>query len=325
MVGRRQREQAELAAIVRERLAHLLAEQRPRGRTDPASGPPRPAVSPPAQSALAYADDDDFDSLIGGMPAGEQDSVRPLVDPIVEVREPGHTSDPAGADQAGFDQEVRIPRRLFSRTHLMIVAGLLVMGLMAAGWAVLRAKPVALATPVASAPADGATTVPTAGAPTVATPSPVPTMIKIHVAGAVKKPGVFSLPDGARVDDALTAAGGLTGDADPGDLNLAQVLGDGQQVLVGTKKDPAGEVRDDSGSTGSSNQPGETGGSGQQLDLNSATAVQLETLPGVGPVTAGKIMAWREDKGRFSRVEELQEVDGIGPKTYAEISPHVRV
>jgi competence protein ComEA len=61
------------------------------------------------------------------------------------------------------------------------------------------------------------------------------------------------------------------------------------------------------------------------LDLNMATAQELDTLPGVGPVTAAKIISWREEHGRFSRVEELQEVDGIGPKTYAELAPHVRV
>jgi competence protein ComEA len=67
---------------------------------------------------------------------------------------------------------------------------------------------------------------------------------------------------------------------------------------------------------------GEPGG---QIDLNSATASQLDTLPGVGPVTAERIIAWRTEHRRFSRVEELQEVDGIGPKTYAQIAPHVRV
>jgi competence protein ComEA len=130
------------------------------------------------------------------------------------------------------------------------------------------------------------------------------------------------------VQDALDAAGGLTGKADPGELNLAQAVTDGQQIVVGTKRKPAGEVRD--GSTGgSAGSPtaggGGSGGPGQPVDLNSATLTQLEELPGVGPVMAGKIVAWRTENGRFSRIEELQEIDGVGPKTYAKLAPLCRV
>lgn len=148
--------------------------------------------------------------------------------------------------------------------------------------------------------------------------------------GAVRRPGVVELAAGSRVSDAIAAAGGLRGDAAPGELNLAQVLVDGQQVLIGTKRDPAGEVRGSGGPAGSTGSGGSAGpgGSGEAaavVDLNAATAAQLDELPGVGPVTAGSILAWREQHGRFSRIEELQEIDGIGPKTYAQIAPHVRV
>ena len=149
----------------------------------------------------------------------------------------------------------------------------------------------------------------------------------VHVLGAVRSPGLVTLPAQARVQDAVDAAGGFTRRADPGELNLAQPLQDGQQVLIGTTGHPEGEVRSTSGAGGGSS-AGTAPGSpsaGAVLDLNQADAPQLEELPGVGPVTAGAIVAWRTEHGRFGRIEELQEVDGIGPKTYAQIAPHVRV
>jgi len=132
------------------------------------------------------------------------------------------------------------------------------------------------------------------------------------------------LPDSSRVQDAIDAAGGLTHQADPDELNLAQRLSDGQQVLIGTARHPAGEVREQPGST--SGAGGATGPAAKgALDLNRASQSQLEELPEIGPVTAQAILAWRQEHGRFTRIEELQEVDGIGPKTYAQLAPHVRV
>ena len=149
----------------------------------------------------------------------------------------------------------------------------------------------------------------------------------VHVLGAVRKPGLVTLAAGSRVQDAIAAAGGLTAKADPGELNLAQAVTDGQQIVVGTKNKPAGEVRNGTagGSSGGSGSGSGTGGPGQPVDLNTASQSELEELPGVGPVMAGKILAWRTENGRFSRVEELQEIDGVGPKTYAKLAPLCRV
>jgi competence protein ComEA len=209
-----------------------------------------------------------------------------------------------------------------------VVSALLVIGLLCAGWSIMRARPVAMAsTPVAvpSVASPGATSKvrPPPASGTAAPP------ILVHVLGAVRHPGVVTLSSRSRVRDAIAAAGGLTGHAAPGDLNLAQVLEDGQQVVIGTARKPSGEVRTSAGSvssgTGEAGAGSQAGGSADVVNLNSANQSQLEGLPGVGPVTAAKIVAWRTEHHRFSRVEELQEVDGIGPKTYADIAPHARV
>ena len=223
------------------------------------------------------------------------------------------------------------PPRRFTRWHVGVIAAVLVVGLVWGGWSWLRARPEAVAAPpveTVSAPASSAPG-PSAGAPSgSATPAAQPELV-VHVLGAVRQPGLVRLPAGARVQDAIKAAGGLERDADPDELNLAQPLEDGVQVVVGTRSRPAGEVRTSGGggrgTTGTSGSGGAKPGAGATVDLNRATVDQLDTLPGVGPVTAQKILDWREQRGRFTRVDELQEVDGIGPKTYARLAPQVRV
>jgi competence protein ComEA len=244
---------------------------------------------------------------------------------------------PPGPPTAGalgsVDELPPAPR--FRRLHVGVVAALLLAALLWSGWSLLRARPVALATPPtvvvsAGASAPFPSTGPRPSATAAAEPSPNPTpvgRVVVHVLGAVRRPGLVTLPGVARVQDAIDAAGGLTSRADPEDLNLAQLLQDGQQVVIGTSTHPDGEVRSGGGgATGNGSGAAGSGPSvGDVVDLNQADETQLEELPGVGPVTAGAIVAWRTEHGRFSRVDELQEVDGIGPKTYARIAPHVRV
>lgn len=165
-------------------------------------------------------------------------------------------------------------------------------------------------------------------------------VLVVHVIGQVHEPGVVELPPGSRVIDAVRAAGGVTDEADPASLNLAWPVVDGEQVWVGAPgEEPpaglhAGAPGAGSGGALSGGAPGgpagdQTGAGGGQggllVDLNLASQGELEELPGIGPVTAGNILAWREQHGRFTAVEELMEVSGIGEKTFEQLRPHVTI
>ena len=139
--------------------------------------------------------------------------------------------------------------------------------------------------------------------------------VVVHVAGAVRDPGVYRLPAGARVDDAVGRAGGATRRADLGGLNLAAKLEDGRQVLV-PERAPRGGVAAAGAGTAA---PAE----GQPLNLNTATLEQLDTLSGIGPLTAQKILDFREENGGFGSIEELGEIPGIGEKRLASLREEV--
>lgn len=158
------------------------------------------------------------------------------------------------------------------------------------------------------------------------TPSPDPeATLVVHVAGAVEQPGVVELDAGARVIDALEAAGGGLADADLDRLNLAAKLVDGQRVLVQRIGDPA--VPD---ATATGGQPGTGADPGPEgaitlVNLNSATSIELEELPGIGPVLAEAIITERSRRGGFRSVNELRDVRGIGEKRFADLVDLVTV
>jgi competence protein ComEA len=161
--------------------------------------------------------------------------------------------------------------------------------------------------------------------------------VVVSVVGLVRTPGLVTLAPGARIADALQAAGGAVDGADTIGLNMARQLGDGEQIVVGlapTSGQP--NALGSSVSAGTSGAPGVPPGPsapgirgrakpGEVLDLNTATAEQLDALPGVGPVTAAAIVAWRQHNGRFTSVDQLADVDGIGPARLDKLRPLVRV
>lgn len=146
-------------------------------------------------------------------------------------------------------------------------------------------------------------------------PDPAPAELVISVVGRVERPGLVRVPDGARVADALDAAGGAVPDTDLTALNLARRVGDGEQLLVGVAPPPGVPA-----GSGAAATPADA-----TVDLNTATMEQLDTLPGVGPVTAQHILDWRTANGRFTAVDQLREVDGIGEARFAKLKGLVRV
>lgn len=132
----------------------------------------------------------------------------------------------------------------------------------------------------------------------------------VHVAGAVQQPGIVSLDQASRVIDAIESAGGPTDDAQLDALNLAALVADGEYILVPDRQATAGNPPPPAGAGGPS-----IGGSDTTVNLNTADATALETLPGVGPATAEKILAHRDQHGAFTQLSDLEAVSGIGPAT----------
>ena len=201
-----------------------------------------------------------------------------------------------------------------------------------AGWMLVRPAPAPVESAMPRASALGVE-VATSTAPAA------PATLTVHVAGAVRKPGVYSLAAGSRVVDAVRAAGGASSRADLEGINLAQVIIDTEQVYVPVRRTSAPRVTvaprlrpvrsrvptttvattPDGGAT----TPGTPGQA--RVDLNSATAAQLDALPGVGPATARAIIAHRARKGPFAKVEDLMNVPGIGPAKFAAVRDYISV
>jgi competence protein ComEA len=192
--------------------------------------------------------------------------------------------------------EELVGRRIDTGIVVALVAALVGAGLLVAG----RKPPTAIAPP---APAP----------PVAASPASTDSQLLVHVAGAVARPGLYALPAGARVADAVEAAGGPARRADLGLLNLAEPLVDGLKIDVlerGAAPAPAAA-------------PSAQGAPSATVSLNSADQAALETIPGVGPVTATAILAYRQEAGPFTAVEQLLEVSGIGPATLESVRPYV--
>ena len=180
-------------------------------------------------------------------------------------------------------------------------------------------------------------------APGAAQPGGSDRPVVVSVVGLVHTPGLVTLAPGARIADALQAAGGAMDGADTIGLNMARPVGDGEQIVVGLAPLP-GLPKALGSSVASGSAPGPAPGStpgkptggpkagpttvpkrGPVLDLNTATVEQLDALPGVGPVTAAAILAWRQANGKFTSVDQLADVDGIGPSRLDKLRALVRV
>jgi competence protein ComEA len=192
-----------------------------------------------------------------------------------------------------------MPAFTLSRRHALVVVGCLFAVVLVAARVFAGPSP----TPTA------ATTTPVpAGTESVA---PEPRALVVDVEGAVRRPGVYRFETGARIADAISRAGGTTRRADKSLVNLAAPLADGQQVLV--------PHRGRAAAGGGGGPPTRAG----PVDLNSATVEQLDALPGVGPVTAQKIVEYRAEHGPFTSVDQLDAISGIGPARIDNLRGHV--
>jgi len=188
-----------------------------------------------------------------------------------------------------------MPEFLLQRRRALLAAAVALALLLLAVRYVLPAGTTTPATPLPPPPAPGASATGASAARVV-----------VDVVGAVRQPGLYRLPQGSRIADAVAQAGGATGKAELAQVNLAAPLADGEQVVV-PKRGAAGATIAPSAS-------GAGAGPAAPVQLSTATLEQLETLPGIGPVMAQKILDYRTKHGAFSSVDELDAVSGIGPK-----------
>ena len=241
----------------------------------------------------------------------------PSEPPVVPT--PGrHAARRAGRTLAGAVPGTLRGRVAVGPAQLTVVALLVALGLAVTCWWVVRGDADALEAPAVR----GSSTSLASGEPLVdvspvaASASADAATVTVDVAGQVRRPGIAVLEAGSRVVDALEAAGGARRGVDLTGLNLARVLVDGEQILVGETA-PTGLA--------ASAVPAPGAPDGPLVNLNTASQTELEALPEVGPVTAQSILAWRDEHGGFTSVDELLEVDGIGEATLAQLAPYVTV
>lgn len=244
---------------------------------------------------------------------------------------------PAASDGRGWMARLRADPGRAGAIGLAIVAALAVLVTV---FTLISDRPA----PVMSAKLPPVEKASTASPESSATPAPGPANgpdqpVVVSVVGLVRTPGLVTLAPGARIADALQAAGGVVNGADTVGLNMARQLGDGEQIVVGLAP-----VAGQPAALGSSVAAGSTPTSkpptsrppkpgsgpvkpkaGDVVDLNTATVQELDALPGVGPVTAAAIVAWRQANGKFSSVDQLGDVDGIGPARLEKLRALVRV
>ena len=235
------------------------------------------------------------------------------------------TTKPGGS--AGWIATVRADP---GRAGVLALAAVGVIAVLVTVFTVVRDK----APPVASAKlppvemVSSASPTPGPGAPDAAGP------VVVSVVGLVHKPGLVTLAPGARIADALTAAGGALDGADLIGLNMARRVTDGDQVIVGIVAAPGqpaamgSSISAGPATASPADSPptsGKNSAPGGLVDLNAATVEQLDALPGIGPVTAAAIVAWRDTNGRFTSVDQLGDVDGIGPARLEKLRALVRV
>lgn len=165
-----------------------------------------------------------------------------------------------------------------------------------------------------------------AGEPIVLQPAPTKAPIAVHVIGAVPRPGLYEFAEGARVQDAIDAAGGLLSSGDTTSINLAALLEDGQQLNIPYK---AGEQPDPS-QTEEPFLPGatateESSEDSDLININTASVEELDSLPGIGPTIAQRIVDYRDENGLFQSIEDIMNVSGVGPSTFDQIKDLITI
>lgn len=273
------------------------------------------AADPEPQVADSWLPDHDVTRVVPSRRAAPAGPTAPLPGPTAAAVPPPAVPRPgrhAARRRSSF--AVRLPG--LGAPQLTVLALVVAVGIAVSAWWVVgdqsrpappSARPAATAEPlVATDPSAGVSA--TSGGE-----------VTVDVTGKVRRPGIVVLDAGARVVDALAAAGGERTGVDLSSLNLARVLVDGEQIVVGAPQGPVPTVPAAPPGTAPPGAPVAL------VNLNTASQAELETLPDVGPVTALAILSWREEHGGFTSVDELLEVDGIGEATLSNLAPYVTV